>query len=118
MPRILSSTNTGASPVTITDARSAAKAVVNSGVLTGGVSTARVDRISRNSVPLEGYSVAVGVAFSACSVDKVAIGAANNEASESAGEGLRIAMYAIVVVLSGVEGKEGVFDSVLESDEI
>ena len=106
---------------------------MNSGVSTGGVSTAGIDCNGRDGVPSKGCGVAVGVALGACSVDEVATGAADDwfprplnstssalddEASESAGEGLRIAMCAIAVVLSGVEeGEDGVFDSAPESDE-
>lgn len=44
--------------------------------------------------------------------------ALEDEASEGAGEGLRMAMCAIADVLSGVEeGEDGVMDSALDSDE-
>ena len=80
-----------------------------------------------------GCGFPVGVALGVCWGAELAAGAADgwfprplnstssaldDEASESAGEGLRMAMCAMAVVLSGVEeGEDGAMDSELESDD-
>ncbi len=103
----------------------------------------QTDEVSAAEVVCDGCAVTssddvgcgfpVGVALGVCWGAELAAGAADgwfprplnstssaldDEASESAGEGLRMAMCAMAVVLSGVEeGEDGAMDSELESDD-